>query len=109
MFRRAMFTQDTSTQKPLPQAEGRSKRGSLGDRADYRSTCLPLRYYDARQWLNAAVVFRHLRQLSEPIQMKLRFVSAGASFGLTIRRGWNGGRYRIRTYDFHRVKMALYR
>jgi len=21
----------------------------------------------------------------------------------------NGGRYRIRTYDFHRVKMALYR
>jgi hypothetical protein len=22
---------------------------------------------------------------------------------------WNGGRYRIRTYDFHRVKMALYR
>ena len=23
--------------------------------------------------------------------------------------GVNGGRYRIRTYDFHRVKMALYR
>ena len=22
---------------------------------------------------------------------------------------WSGGRYRIRTYDFHRVKMALYR
>ena len=22
---------------------------------------------------------------------------------------WNGGRYRIRTYDFHRVKVALYR
>ena len=21
----------------------------------------------------------------------------------------NGGRYRIRTYDFHRVRMALYR
>ena len=24
-------------------------------------------------------------------------------------RGKDGGRYRIRTYDFHRVKMALYR
>ena len=23
--------------------------------------------------------------------------------------GLGGGRYRIRTYDFHRVKMALYR
>ena len=23
--------------------------------------------------------------------------------------GGHGGRYRIRTYDFHRVKMALYR
>jgi hypothetical protein len=26
-----------------------------------------------------------------------------------IRMLVNGGRYRIRTYDFHRVRMALYR
>jgi hypothetical protein len=28
---------------------------------------------------------------------------------LTYFRNQAGGRYRIRTYDFHRVKMALYR
>jgi hypothetical protein len=29
---------------------------------------------------------------------------------LAVRHGdKNGGRYRIRTYDFHRVKVALYR
>jgi hypothetical protein len=27
----------------------------------------------------------------------------------TWKKGLDGGRYRIRTYDFHRVKMALYR
>src|SRR5215468_10200518 len=26
-----------------------------------------------------------------------------------LKKSENGGRYRIRTYDFHRVKMALYR
>ena len=26
-----------------------------------------------------------------------------------VKPGRDGGRYRIRTYDFHRVKMALYR
>jgi hypothetical protein len=33
-----------------------------------------------------------------------------AARDLAARNQWErGGRYRIRTYDFHRVKMALYR
>jgi hypothetical protein len=37
-----------------------------------------------------------------PITFKL------SEMGPPNRRG-DGGRYRIRTYDFHRVRMALYR
>ena len=31
------------------------------------------------------------------------------TFGASVYNKLDGGRYRIRTYDFHRVKMALYR
>jgi hypothetical protein len=51
----------------------------------------------------------------EIVKKGSRFVSffrraAGGSAGVELGEiEENGGRYRIRTYDFHRVRMALYR
>jgi hypothetical protein len=36
-------------------------------------------------------------------------IATAKGFGIGVAARMNGGRYRIRTYDFHRVRMALYR
>ena len=47
-------------------------------------------------------------RLAQPLQ-RFRFVPAhSGTAGTAGKRGF-GGRCRIRTYDFHRVRMALYR
>ena len=47
--------------------------------------------------------------LSESESQRFRQNGISHSQGATRIKIGDGGRYRIRTYDFHRVKVALYR
>ena len=50
----------------------------------------------------------YLARFHRPAGLRVRD-SIGVTFGTVVEIGRDGGRCRIRTYDFHRVKVALYR
>jgi hypothetical protein len=53
----------------------------------------------------------HALKAEDNAAQRSRSAGLGLTNGqlLTANYWFSGGRYRIRTYDFHRVKMALYR
>jgi hypothetical protein len=69
-----------------------------------------IRYADIRNRMNVRDVIADQASTASVKVVELAFAEHRAQAQpISLRCLKDGGRYRIRTYDFHRVKMALYR